>query len=150
MPRSNKFPLLCRRRGGFTLVEVVIALGIFVVAFVSIMALLPASLGNLNEAGNTSLRSQITRNLTSELRQISFLELKSSDPSGLMFYYTSEGLPAEDGTREAVVSAEILSLDTDTQINDDKQDHIARATVAIRLHGREIDRTIIFLPDTGS
>ncbi|MEM0895705.1 MAG: Verru_Chthon cassette protein B [Verrucomicrobiota bacterium] len=149
MTLSNKFPLPDRQRSGFTLVEVVIAMGIFVAAFISIMALLPASLDNLNEAGNTSLRSQITRKLSSDLRQIPFSQLESSSVTTRKHFFTAEGLPATEGTVEAVVSAEVLALEMETNVNADRQRSIARATVVIRLHDREINRTTILLPNTG-
>lgn len=135
---------------GFTLIEIVLALGVFVVAFVSIMALLPAGLNNLTVAGNTALRSQVVRSVTTELRQTPFSKLNANATTSRTFHFTNEGLPAEKDTPEAVVTANVEKLEFEVPLNDGALTRLARATLIIRQHGRELARSIVYLPDTGT
>ncbi len=134
---------------GFTLVEVAVALGIFVVAFVSIMALLPAGLGNLSDAGNKALKSQVIRTVSTELRQTPFAELKKVDLTAREFHFTNEGLPSPPGDPASVVTAAISSIEFNVPLNNISQGRVARATVVISRNGKEVDRAIVYLPDTG-
>ena len=71
---------------GFSLVEVVLAIGVVAFAFVGIFALLPAGMGVFRQAMDTSVSAQIVQRIASDAVETDFDELISNSPSGN--YYT--------------------------------------------------------------
>lgn len=67
-----KPPIARSCRCGFSLVEVVLAIGVMSFAFVGIFALLPAGLTNFRQAMDTSVGAQIAQRLTSDAQQTDF------------------------------------------------------------------------------
>lgn len=84
-----------RRLAGFSLVEVVLSIGIFAFAFVSVMGLIPVGLNTFQKAKNVSISNDIARGIISELQQNNFTDLVSdSDAAIANFtreYYGSGG-----------------------------------------------------------
>ena len=78
-PRTLKFP--GKRCAAFTLVEVVLAIGIIAVAFVPLVALLPAGLGMSRNAIDTTIVSHIAQQLATEAQQTDFSVLVKSATS---------------------------------------------------------------------
>ncbi len=67
--------------GGFSLVEVTIAIGIIAFAFVALMGLLPTGLGIFKQAMDTSVGAQIAQRVAGELQETDYFTLlKSCDP----------------------------------------------------------------------
>lgn len=77
---------LLRKSGGFSLVEVAMAMAIVSFTLVSILGLLPMGLSNFRQAMNTTVESQIVQGLTSELRLTSFQNLANGTT-----YYDADG-----------------------------------------------------------
>lgn len=79
-----------QKRGGFSLVEVSLALGIVAIAFVALLGLIPTGLGNFRAAMNTQTTSEIFRRLSAELQETDFdvlLDAKvASGGGGAEFY----------------------------------------------------------------
>ena len=72
-----------RARGGFTLVEVVLAIGVVAFAFVGLFALLPSGLSLFRQAMDTSMGSQISQQVVGEAEQADFDTLVSTqNPTG--------------------------------------------------------------------
>ena len=77
-------------RAGFSLVEVVLALGIVSVAFIPLMGLLPTGLSAMWGAMDETLASQIIQEIGNEIQQSDFDAVSSS--ASLRYY--------DDGMRE--------------------------------------------------
>ena len=69
-PRARGFPAHCR--SAFTLVEVVLALGVAVFAMLPILALMPIGLQTLQDASNDTITATIAQEIRGELQQVSF------------------------------------------------------------------------------
>jgi uncharacterized protein (TIGR02598 family) len=64
-----------QKRGGFSLVEVVLAIGVVAFAFVAIFALIPAGMSISRQAMETSVGSQIAQRVINDAQQTDFNEL---------------------------------------------------------------------------
>ncbi len=73
---------------GFSLIEVVLALGVIGVALTSMLGLLPTGLTIFRESIEATVRADILRKLSSELQQTPFSDVGSSTG---MRYFTDEG-----------------------------------------------------------
>lgn len=70
-----------RRKTAFSLVEVVLAVGIVAFAFVGLIALIPAGLNNFRASMNASVGSQIFQRVVSDAEQSDFDLLTKCDPN---------------------------------------------------------------------
>ena len=64
-----------RSTGGFTLVEISIAIGILAVALVALMGMLPAGMSNFRKAMDTSVTAQIAQKILHDLEEAEFDEV---------------------------------------------------------------------------
>lgn len=71
IPPSRKF-IAELRSSGFSLVEVVLAVGVISFAFVAILGLLPAGLHQFRQAMDTSVASQISQRIIQDAQQTDF------------------------------------------------------------------------------
>lgn len=69
-------------RRGFSLVEVVLAIGVVAFAFVAIFSLLPVGMGVFREAMDTSVSAQIVQRIVSDSQQTNFDNLVDPTKSG--------------------------------------------------------------------
>ena len=83
------------RRSAFSLIEVVLAIGIIAFAFVSIVGLVPVGLATLNRAIDSTVTSQIVQQLVTEAQQMSYTNL-SNFSGGRNF--DSEGVETSNNT----------------------------------------------------
>jgi uncharacterized protein (TIGR02598 family) len=74
----------------FTLVEVVLALGVVSFAMISMMGLLTVGLKTFHEAINATTESEITQRLANELALSKYSSLSTSSLSN--YYFTQEGI----------------------------------------------------------
>ena len=75
-------------RGGFTLVEVTMAIGIISFAFVATIGLLPVGLSVSRQAIETTIQSQIVQQLTTQALQTDFSQLENlGNPQKTEPYY---------------------------------------------------------------
>jgi uncharacterized protein (TIGR02598 family) len=69
-------------RGGFSLVEVVLAIGVVAFAFVAIFALLPTGMNTFRQAMDTSVGAQIAQRIAGELQESDYYDLlKQTKPA---------------------------------------------------------------------
>jgi len=73
--------------GGFSLVEVCLALGIVVVGFVSIIGLLPAGMDAFRASMNTSAGAQLVQRVLNEAQQTDFYNLVGGNPPQTNYEY---------------------------------------------------------------
>lgn len=86
-----------KKRAGFSLIEVSIAIAVVAVAVVSLMGLLPAGLGQFQKAMDSTLAAQISQRVISDAEQADFDELIPTAASGEFFvlpfrYFDAQGL----------------------------------------------------------
>lgn len=98
-----------KARGGFTLVEVVLAIGIIAFAFIPLMGLLPLGLDVSRQAIDTTVQSQIVQQLTTEAQQTDFSGLSDFAKSTTThpYYYDDQGnkSTSTQGVYEAIITA---------------------------------------------
>jgi uncharacterized protein (TIGR02598 family) len=81
-------------RQAFSLVEVVIALGVTSFAVLALIGTLPVGIKSVQDSSNESARANITQEIRAELQQVSFGTTASHSISGLSSqtnYYNNEG-----------------------------------------------------------
>ncbi len=76
---------------GFSLVELVLAIGIVSFAFMAILGMLPVSLATFNKSINATVESQIAQRLQSAAAQTPFANINNIASDS---YYDDEGFPA--------------------------------------------------------
>lgn len=81
---------------GFSLVEMVLAIGIVAFAFVGLLALLPVGMGIFREAMETSVSTQIAQRIISDLTETEFDQLIANPISGNFYtlplrYFDDQG-----------------------------------------------------------
>ena len=104
--------------GGFSLIEVVLALGVISFAFVALFGLLPVGLNAFNNSVDSTMSAQIAENVMSQLKQESFSKLSifndtnaGAQPSFFSlppfdhptpgYYYDDQGNPGTVGSGTA-------------------------------------------------
>ena len=104
---------------GFSLVEVVMALGIVAFAMLSIVGLLPLGLDTVKESMNQTVTASIAQEIRGELRQISFLSTNTYNIDALCAqtyaqYYTMDGIKTTASDAEAFYKAAFANLASET------------------------------------
>lgn len=94
---------------GFSLVEVVAALGIVSFGLVSMMGLLVAGISTFHDAINATTETQIAQQLANKLALADYSTIITNQ--ALVYQFTQEGLPTTNAA-EAVYSARVSSPST--------------------------------------
>jgi len=76
---------------GFTLIEVVLALGVVAFAFVALMGLMPVGLEMFRNSIDTSVRAQIVEHVTTDAMETDFDALISSSNAVTTIYFDDQG-----------------------------------------------------------
>ena len=76
-------------RRGFSLIEMILAIGVVAFAFVALMGLLPVGLNTFGAALDTSVRSQIVQRFVSDAEQTDFDTLQNQP--AVLRYFDDEG-----------------------------------------------------------
>ena len=92
------------RTAAFSLVEVVLALGVVSFGLVSLMGLLTVGLKTFRDAMTTTTESEISQQLSNQLQLASFSALENTNQSSY-YYFTEEGCATNAGS--AIYSARI-------------------------------------------
>jgi uncharacterized protein (TIGR02598 family) len=90
------------RPAGFSLVEVVMALGIMSFALMGIVGLLPAGLSQFRQAVDVTMKAQISQELTSSVQRTDFADLNEFGSAGSpkISYYDAEGAELAEANKE--------------------------------------------------
>jgi len=106
------------KRAGFSLVEVVMAIGIAVFALVGIFALLQNGLATYRNAMNSTISASISQQVLSQYLLADFDKLSALPPQ--TSYYDERGLPLSDGLSNSIYTCvanvlpnPILGVDVD-------------------------------------
>jgi uncharacterized protein (TIGR02598 family) len=102
-PGAPKGPLV-RDSRAFSLIEVVIAIGIFAFAIVPIIGLLGSGMGTLKDSMSDTVRSDIARRVVGEYQRMPYSNLRSG--TSVTNFYDVEGIPTNpiSGIFMAIVS----------------------------------------------
>jgi uncharacterized protein (TIGR02598 family) len=94
-----------RRKAGFSLIEVSMALAIVAIAFVALIGLLPAGMKVFEAAANTTAETRIVSHLSSMLQAADYKNFKEGSYSGVTYYYDVDGSYV-DSSADAVTGSE--------------------------------------------
>lgn len=87
-------PVLRKRRSGFSLAEVAIAMGIVTFSLVAVLGLLPIGLSSFREANEATIESQIISQISSEVALMPFSKIPEYAAAG-PYYFDNDGRKAE-------------------------------------------------------
>jgi uncharacterized protein (TIGR02598 family) len=79
---------------GFTLVEVVLAIGIVAFALLPLLGLVPMGLSRSQQAFDTTIQAQIVQQMTSQAQETNFSTLSQLNSNGLIYFDTYGNLTA--------------------------------------------------------
>ncbi|MEZ0254532.1 MAG: Verru_Chthon cassette protein B [Chthoniobacter sp.] len=104
--------------GGFSLVEVVIAIGVIAFAFIPMMGMLPTGLNLSRQAIDATVEAQIAQQLTAEVQQTDFSRLEDLASSSVVnpYYFDDQGSKVADPAN-AIYQA-IFAISTSTTLPD--------------------------------
>jgi uncharacterized protein (TIGR02598 family) len=154
---NTKNQSLRRTRAGFSLIEVVLALGITSFSLLTILGLLPVGLNVLREAGEASTRARIIQKLHGEvlLMPFSALDARFGDQT---LYYDDAGEPVAqtDATALYKVDTELTTPQYPISAQVTSGHDTSSSLKAIRLQftklhgdGRNPESSIIWIPNSG-
>ena len=83
--------------GGFSLVEVAIAIGIISVAFIPILRLVPMGMNNFRNSSDTSIGAQISQQVVNQIQETDFTTLLTAQQPTLYFDAYGAALPGANG-----------------------------------------------------
>ena len=91
-----------RKRSGFSLVEVTLALGMVTFSLLSLVSLVPMGLTTFHKAVNTSVSSQIVQHVVTDFQQTDFSALSQQNP---VIYFDDQAneLPSTSGVPSGAV-----------------------------------------------
>lgn len=114
----------------FTLVEVVLAIGIIAFAFVGLMALIPVGLTNFRHALDNSIGSQIMQRLVDEAQQTDYATLVATPST--MRYFDDQGNEVSDiGSSIYTVEVSVVGSTTLPNTSTPATDSLATVTLKI-------------------
>ncbi|SDU03025.1 Verru_Chthon cassette protein B [Verrucomicrobium sp. GAS474] len=118
-----------RRRGGFTLIETALALGVVSFALVGVLGMIPMGLTTLRDTINITVQTQIAQGLINDLVQSDYTALAAST-----HYYDEQGteVAASDPVRQFTAQIETRSASVADLASD------AGTTVAITIQSRKL------------
>jgi len=136
-------------RRGFSLVEVVMALGLASFVLVGLLGLLPIGLNTMRDARGDSLRAEIIKSVANTAQQTDFSLLGTLN--GTKYQFDNNGmLSSTDALYEAVLSTGSVSVPSSTS----PVTLPGLASVAIAIHrlantNSEATTHVVFIPDNG-
>jgi len=125
-------PLASRRRrraDGFSLVEVVLAIGIIAFAFVAMFGLLPVGMTTFRQALDNSLGTQIVQRLINEAQQTDYPTLIAT-PVGPLRYFDDQGNEVT-AIKDSIYTAEVSVMAPTALPPNTKTDSLATVTIKL-------------------
>ena len=118
------------QRSGFSLVELVLAIGIVSFAFLALFALVPAGLTTFRQTMNTTIGSQIVHRIINEAQQTDYPALISAPLSER--YFDDQGNEVQT-IENSVYTAQVTVTAPTTLPNTSTPDSTSLATVVVKL-----------------
>ncbi|MGB8354705.1 MAG: Verru_Chthon cassette protein B [Chthoniobacteraceae bacterium] len=105
-----------RNAAAFTLVEVVMAIGIIAFAFIPLVGLLPVGLDMSRRAIDTTVQSQIVQQLSTEAQQSDFSTLSTlaSNSTTTPYYFDDQGSKATNSANQIYEAVYSVALNSGT------------------------------------
>lgn len=97
------------RRSGFSLVEIVVAVGIVATVMVALLGMIPTGLNTVNDAAHTMSEIRIAQQLLGEMQSAEWEELRDWE-SGGPYYYDQEGNEVENASSPGRVYTAVVEL----------------------------------------
>lgn len=104
--QKSTFSPLSLRRGGFTLAEVMIAMGIVASVMVALLGMIPLGVRSVREASNVAICGRIAQEVINNIQQATWKDLDDSYKSGKTFKFDHEGFLITPKSRENVATYE--------------------------------------------
>lgn len=105
---QNFAPPSAARKGGFTLVEVTLAVGIAAFAVLSMLGVMAVGMTTMKSAVNDTVHTQITREVVGDLRQANFTQLtNASTVSTWQWDFDNRGLPLDRNNQNKIYAATV-------------------------------------------
>lgn len=98
-----------RKQGGFSLVEICMAIGLVCFALMPILGLLPIGLNTVRQSVVQAGESGISRQMRSKLESVTLAEVINLN--GKTDYYTQQGIPVDKNDANVYFSAEFDVVD---------------------------------------
>lgn len=92
------------RPRGFTLVEIVMSLGIISFGLVALLGLIPTGLDTLRESRTTTLYTEIAKTIANAAQQTDFTQITNTF-DGKKFYFDNEGISVPQGRFDQIYEA---------------------------------------------
>lgn len=92
-----------QREGGFSLIEVTIAMAIAAVALVTLLGMIPQGMDTMREAGDEAIEGRIHQQLLNELQMTPFEDNILNGYHGMEFYYDAQGEELSDSKQQGSV-----------------------------------------------
>ncbi len=119
----------------FSLIEVVLAIGVAGAALLVIFSLLPVGLGVLHDADRQIVENEIFNTISSELSSTPFTQLDAYKASARFpAYYDVEGLQVKTAAAAVYTVRCTIVDDTDIPANAGQPAELRRATISIGFH----------------
>lgn len=106
-------------RGGFTLAEVMIAMGIVASVMVAIMGLLPLAIRAVAEASNLTISARIAQDVVNNVQMSEWRHIEE-DYKNKVFYYDHEGFRIRDDNKKEtpIFEARVMFPEEELRIGD--------------------------------
>lgn len=135
--KKSRLAAINPRLGGFSLIEVTMALGITAMVLVPLLALLPHSMKNMREAIDVSISSRILEEIASEAQLMAFDDLdKLDNREGGMRGYDVGGNALDSSSDEDVVYTARIDVEDATGRNSAVR--LPRSTLETSRYARRI------------
>ena len=135
MTTALTLPLFRARRSAFTLVEVVIALGICASVMIALLGLLPMSLDQMRDARNMTTVARISEDIINDIQLMQWDELERLD--GEKREYDDQGTKVEDVAGNQYLKVYTAEIEVDVEgiilpgSSDERSDFAKRVNIYI-------------------
>lgn len=136
-------------RKGFSLVEVVMALGIISFAFISLLGMLPLGLGTFRSAMDTSLSSHILQQISSQVQATDFDDL--AELADTSFAFDDQGNKVSDSSPSTIYNVRIVLVQSGSQTQTELPGAISAnlATLSVQIASNPGRQTLTSDASTG-
>ncbi len=117
LPRTHEITLEVKNRkkkAGFTLIEVMIAMAIFSFSFIGIMGMMSTGLYLFHQGTNLTTSTEIAQQVINSVQQTSYSQLSGLE--GQMYYYDDQGNLLTTGNQSQAVFQAHVTVNSSVQL----------------------------------
>lgn len=110
-----------KQRQGFSLVEVVLAMGILVFCLVALLGLIPMGLQSFRSAMTMTVEAQIAQSVSSDIQLTDFSNLQTMLNPAAKYYFDDQGMAVDASSSNLIYTATVTleNLDSPANLPDD-------------------------------